>query len=306
MTYFDRIRACNHFDPAEFVPFVAAETPVGAVRRDRLAAVEALAPALSVDTGREGVAVRLDARLGDFHSRTAALDGAARTLVARGELRRLKGEAYAVSSVEGGPPLFALDRAAVPYFGVRGRGLHVNGFVRDGGRMRMWVARRARTKSAYPGKLDNMVAGGQPMTLTLLDNLVKEAFEEASIPPALARQAVAVGEISYCVAVEAGLRPDVIHCFDLELPADFVPIPHDGEVERFHLLPVEEVLAIVRESDEFKFNCALVVIDFALRHGFIAADDPDESRHLREALHRPVPFQEIALGQQASACSAAG
>jgi hypothetical protein len=31
----------------------------------------------------------------------------------------------------------------------------------------------------------------------------------------------------------------------------------------------------VEAGDDFKFNCALVVIDFLIRHGLIAPDHPD-------------------------------
>ena len=51
----------------------------------------------------------------------------------------------------------------------------------------------------------------------------------------------------------------------------------DGEVDAFYLWPMERVVEAVRDSDSFKFNCALVVIDFLVRHGYIAADDPDYS-----------------------------
>ena len=61
----------------------------------------------------------------------------------------------------------------------------------------------------------------------------------------------------------------MLYNFDLELPADFVPVNADGEVEEFYLWPVEQVMDMVRDGDEFKFNCSLVVIDFLIRHGFI-------------------------------------
>ena len=55
----------------------------------------------------------------------------------------------------------------------------------------MWVARRARTKATYPGKLDNMVAGGHPLGISAFDNLLKECYEEAGIPPEIARNGAA-------------------------------------------------------------------------------------------------------------------
>jgi hypothetical protein len=31
----------------------------------------------------------------------------------------------------------------------------------------------------------------------------------------------------------------------------------------------------VRDSNQFKYNCNLVLIDFFVRYGLLAADDPD-------------------------------
>ena len=35
------------------------------------------------------------------------------------------------------------------------------------------------------------------------------------------------------------------------------------------------MLARIRDTGDFKFNVDLVIIDFAIRHGLIAPDDPD-------------------------------
>ena len=92
---------------------------------------------------------------------------------------------------------------------------------------------------------------------------------------ALAQQAIYVGSIAYNRVNANGFRPDVLYCYDIELPATFIPQNTDGEVESFHLMPVEDVLQIVRDTDDFKLNCNLVIIDFALRHRLISEDDPD-------------------------------
>ena len=84
---------------------------------------------------------------------------------------------------------------------------------------------------------------------------------------------------------------DVAFCFDLWLPEDFVPENRDGEVERFELWPLERALAVVRETDAFKFNCALVVIDLALRYGAISPDEPGYAE-IRTALGRQTPASE--------------
>jgi len=35
------------------------------------------------------------------------------------------------------------------------------------------------------------------------------------------------------------------------------------------------VYETVRDSNQFKYNCNLVLIDFFVRHGLLSADDPD-------------------------------
>jgi 8-oxo-dGTP pyrophosphatase MutT (NUDIX family) len=133
-----------------------------------------------------------------------------------------------------------------------------------------------------PGKLDHLVAGGQPYGLGLMENVVKEAGEEAGVPPDLAATARPVGAIRYICERPEGLRNDVAFCFDLELPADFQPEPDGVEVESFNLWPVEEVLQRIRTTDDFKFNVALVNLHFALRHGLLTPDAEPEYQAIVE------------------------
>jgi 8-oxo-dGTP pyrophosphatase MutT (NUDIX family) len=127
----------------------------------------------------------------------------------------------------------------------------VNGLVRRAEGLHVWVAVRARNKAIAPGKLDNIVAGGISAGLTPAETLVKEAAEEAGIPPDLAATARPAGRIGYTMAWHEprqarGMRRDTLHVFDLDLPEGFVPRPNDGEVERFELWPIGRVFAVVR------------------------------------------------------------
>jgi isopentenyldiphosphate isomerase len=150
----------------------------------------------------------------------------------------------------------------------------------------MWIGRRAADRPNFPGKLDNMVAGGQPIGIGLKENLIKECAEEASIPPALADRARPVGAVSYCAQSEEGLKPDTQFCYDLRLPPGFVPENADGEIASFELWPIQKVIDRVAQTRDFKFNCNLVIIDFAVRHGLI---EPDHEDYLEivEGLRRP-------------------
>jgi 8-oxo-dGTP pyrophosphatase MutT (NUDIX family) len=116
-----------------------------------------------------------------------------------------------------------------------------------------------------PGKLDHIVAGGIPSGLGAAETLIKEAQEEAAIPAELAATAVPVGTIDYAMERHEGLRRDILYCYDLALPADFVPKPADGEVEAFELWPIARVVDAVAATDDFKFNVNLVLIDLFVR-----------------------------------------
>ena len=123
--------------------------------------------------------------------------------------------------------------------------------------------------------------------------LIERAGEEAAIPEVLARQARPVGTISYTAQTENGIRADLLYLYDLHLPADFRPVNRDGEVAEFLCLPLDEVARLVRETEEFKLNSAVVVIDYLIRHGYLTPDDIPEYPTLCRDIRRIHPL----LGQ---------
>ncbi|HKW53454.1 MAG TPA: DUF4743 domain-containing protein, partial [Stellaceae bacterium] len=234
-----------------------------------------------------GDAVRLVVA-GDFTDVSAAVDGVVERLVTDGLVPKWRNEFFAVAPRWGAPPLFKLDRGAVAFFGVRAYGVHLNGYLRDGdGRLRLWIGRRAADKKVAPDKLDNLVAGGIGYEHGLFETLAKEAREEADMPAELIARAVPVGAVSYRMELPGGARDDVLFIYDLDVPRGFVPRNTDGEIAAFHLMAADEVVAGVRDSEDFKFNVNLVIIDFALRHGLVPPDDPDYLA-LVTGLRRPL------------------
>lgn len=190
-----------------------------------------------------------------------------------------KGEKYRVVDQWGKEPTFLLDRAFAPTFGIMAFGVHVNGLVRTKQGLHLWIGRRSATRDTAPGKLDNMVAGGQPADLGLMENVIKEGAEEADLPIALAGQARSVGMITYLMKDSRGLKQDSLFVFDLDLPETFRPRNTDGEIDDFLFMSVEEAMERVRSGDDFKFNVNLVLIDFFMRHGLISPDkEPDYAR----------------------------
>ncbi len=208
---------------------------------------------------------------GGVSVRAERLQDTARALAAGGRFR-WRGEAFDVRADADGPALAVLDRGALPLFGVQAVGVHLNGLVRRGAETWMWVARRAADKLLDPGKLDHVVGGGVPAGLTPLATLAKEADEEAGLPPALLTGARHRGVIRYAMERPEGLRRDLVHCYDVDLPESFTPEPRDGEVSGFELWPLARALQRVRDTDDFKFNVNLVLIALFEREGLLAAE----------------------------------
>ncbi len=270
MRFVDHIETCNSYRAADFRPLRLGSTRIGWIRHDNAAALRRFPAVFAV--AEDAVALIAD---GGFVELSAAVDGVIDALVAEGRIDKWRYEDFAVAPRWGQAPLFKLDRGAVAFFGIRSYGVHVNGMRHDADGLKLWTGRRAADKRVAPNKLDNMVAGGIAHGHGLVETLIKEAEEEAALPRDLAARAVPVGALTYRMATRSGMREDVLFVFDLELPADFTPRNTDGEIAEFHLLPASAVVSRVRDSDDFKFNVNLVIIDFALRHGLITPDEPD-------------------------------
>ena len=198
---------------------------------------------------------------------------------------RSRGEAFDVRCEATGAVVATVDRGAIPTLGIIAEGVHLNGLVHQPDGLHVWVGRRAPDKRLDPDKLDHITAGGVPAGHDAWSALVKEAAEEASLPAALVRTATPVGTISYAMDRAEGLRRDRLHCFDLILPADIVPQPNDDEVVAFSLLPIADIARIIAETDAFKFNVAVVLIDLLLRRG--AIDDAGPIRRAMDAIRTP-------------------
>jgi 8-oxo-dGTP pyrophosphatase MutT (NUDIX family) len=234
-----------------------------------------------------GDRVSLSPRIQGYADRSKALAQVTEALLGLGLITHRHGEPYPVTAGRRDQAYARIDRAAAPYFGLRAYGQHLNGYVRHTAGLKLWVARRAADRRNYPNKLDNLVAGGLPQDLGFVENLRKECWEEASIPVELVRRATPVGALSYCRETRAGLKPDTLYCYDLELPEDFIPVNSDGEVAEFYLMPVAEVAEIIRDTDHFKLNCNLVIIDFLMRQGVLTPEHP-EYLELAQGLHEKI------------------
>ncbi len=282
MSFADHIRACNNYDPKRAIPLLAQGRRIGWLRRDNAKTLARFPGVFAVEPARAVLLAE-----GDVDAVSAAVDEVVEALLAENKLPKWRNETFDVAPRWGEPPIFRLDRGAVPFFGVRAYGVHLNGYRRDGGELRLWVGRRAPDKRVAPNKLDNIVAGGIGNGYGVYATLVKEGEEEAAIPAPLISRAEPVGAVSYRMETELGIRDDVLFVYDLEMPADFVPENRDGEIAHFELMPATSVVERVRSTDDFKFNVNLVILDFALRHGLLTPEEP-EYLDVATGLYRPV------------------
>ncbi|KYK55864.1 thiamin pyrophosphokinase- protein [Drechmeria coniospora] len=214
-------------------------------------------------------------------------------------LRGWRDEAWPVYSRKG-ELLFSIERTAMGLLGTMRYGVHMTAYVADATAphgLKMWVPRRAADKSTFPGMLDNTVAGGLMTGEDPLECIAREADEEASLPQDLVqRQARCVGTVTYIyvtdrehVGDDGFIYPECQWVYDLELPTDVIPRPKDGEVEQFYLCDVDQVKQYLSEG-KFKHNCALVVLDFFIRHGILSEDNERDLGLMRQRMHRKIPF----------------
>lgn len=272
MSFVDRLETCRQFQLADYVPFLVDGCHVGLVRPEFAAHLASFPDVFDVSAD----CVSLAAHLSGVEKRSHAVEMVLRRLSEDGVIGGWRNESYAVAARLGDKPLFLMERAAIPQFGIWASGVHVNGFVREDGELFMWIGRRSPDRQIAPNKFDQLIAGGRSAFHSVRETVIKEAEEEAGIQHDVAARAIPVGMLSYCTRQAEGLRRDVLYLHDLELPVGYIPTNRDGEIAAFELWPIARVVECVRETDDFKFNCALVVIDFLVRHGVLTPDDePD-------------------------------
>ncbi|KAB8342719.1 hypothetical protein FH972_022320 [Carpinus fangiana] len=201
---------------------------------------------------------------------------------------------------DAGTCVFTVERSASPLFGVLTYGVHLTAYVparSPTDSPRLWVPRRAAHKQTYGGMLDNTVAGGIAAGESPWTTLLREATEEASLPAQLLRErARAAGTVSYFsvrderAGGETGLlQPECQFVYDLPVEESTELAPGDQEVEGFELLSVAAVKDALAKG-EFKPNCALVLLDFFIRHGILTPEGERDYPEIVARLHRILEF----------------
>jgi len=271
MSYLQHIRNCNTFTPDIYIPFWVDDEQLGWTNKEFAKHLEVFDSVFSFNHHK----LTFVKSLNTPEKRTQAIAPVLEVLHQQGVIDSWVGELYGVTQAYGEPPRFLIERAAVTFFGVRGYGVHLNGLVKKADGIHIWVARRTRDKPFWPGMLDQMVAGGQPAGIGRMENVIKEAAEEANIPTDVAKTAELVSTLHYRGETHRGMSVDTLFNYDLWLPEGFIPENTDGEVDEFLLMPLEEMAHITDTTKEFKDNCNLVNIDLLIRFGLLGPTHPD-------------------------------
>lgn len=255
-----------------------------------------------------------------FHDRTVAFEHVTGYLLSSGIITQKHSDVYPIypftemmSNIQNQDDarhlnektvLAHVNRGAAPYLGIDSVGVHLNCYVcrNDGkpGAERsiegVWLAKRASTKLHFPNYWDSTVAGGQPANLSLFENIIKEAHEEAGVPEQWIRDPSNSSDIYFSDHTHDPLtittaKPDgtcmkrsIYFSFDLQVPHSWTPTPIDGEVSEFRLYSVQELEKELRFGESVRPSMRAVLLDFMMRHNIFQGDD--SLNDLKEAMRR--------------------
>ncbi|CAI4044059.1 hypothetical protein SKDZ_10G3390 [Saccharomyces kudriavzevii ZP591] len=243
----------------------------------------------------------------DFELRNKLIDQLAHKMYQKSSISGVKGwrnEKYAIWVDR--KPYALIERAMAGVLGIITYGVHINGYVLDpkSKRIQFWIPRRSETKQTWPLMLDNIIAGGLGYPYGIYETVLKESIEEANLEKSIIEDNIkAAGVVSYLyftgdISVTTFDKEsdfivgEVEYVYDLKLGKEVIPKPNDGEVESFSLFSLQETINALKRK-EFKPNCALVTVDFLIRHGYITPENEPNYLELVARMHRKLPFPTL-------------
>ena len=206
--------------------------------------------------------------------RSDAMGQVTATLRAEGVINGWRDELVSAAVEFGAQELFRVERAATRHFGLMAYASHATGFIADEADRRLWISRRAATKSVDPGRLDNLVGGRIAAGFSPSQTIMKEAWEEAGIPMSLLGIIKPAAVIQVAYPVPDGLHQETLFAYDLALPSHFTPVNQDGEVASIRPMGVGDTIEAILQG-EFTLDAGTVTIDFLLRHDLLPAGAED-------------------------------
>ncbi len=157
--------------------------------------------------------------------------------------------------------IFVIGRKFLSKFGLPAYGVHCNVWSKKGNSVLIHLAKRSKKLKKFPGIYDNLIAGGQPIKLSIRDNLFKEAFEESGLKPAQMIAAKRSKTVHYIHNENKKLNSSVMFIYQLEKTKQMNFINMDGEVQEFFSIEIDNLYQIL-EQRKLRPNCIIPIIDF--------------------------------------------
>jgi 8-oxo-dGTP pyrophosphatase MutT (NUDIX family) len=172
----------------------------------------------------------------------------------RNELLRVTGDSGQVRGL--------IERAAVRPLGIRTFAVHLVAYCKTTQGPCMWVQQRALDKANDPGLWDTCAGGLAAGDESLLISLEREVQEEAGLDLKLLQQQGHIVQRLETIKTQRnipeGFLVEELLCWDIDLPNNVVPINQDGEVEKFELWPIEQVVQGIADQ-QFTVEAALII-----------------------------------------------
>ena len=160
--------------------------------------------------------------------------------------------------------IFEIDRKLLSILGLPQYGIHGNAWSLKKNRVIFHFAKRSKKLDDFPGYFDNLFAGGQPVGISIIDNLKKEAFEEAGIQKIIKKNLVKGSTVNYFHEYQDKIHSGIIFNYHLKIENNNFS-NMDGEVDSFISEDALEIHKLL-ESNTLKPNCIIPIADFFLRN----------------------------------------
>ncbi|KAI0481580.1 NUDIX hydrolase domain-like protein [Xylaria cf. heliscus] len=243
----------------------------------------------SVDKDRRRITLHCP---GSFEARTKAVEEAlleGRRVNASPSLRRWQDERFPVYSAEG-KHILDIDGCGVDVIGARSFAVYLTAWTNTTEGRRYWVQRRGLNKSLLPGMLDTAVSGRLAPNETPFEGMIREAGEEANLPPSLLRERLRPCDVLAAAYMKSnqGVPAYMFHTqyvFEVELDEDCILSCDTDEVEEFRLMTLDEVRSGLDDNTFIPITRAVYLAHF-IRHGILTAENDDRLQETSARLHR--------------------
>jgi len=159
--------------------------------------------------------------------------------------------------------IYEIERDLLSLFGLPAYGVHCNVWSKYKNSILIHLAVRSKKVKNFPGLYDNLVAGGQPSKISIIENLHKEAFEEAGLKKKLMWQAKKSKTTHYMHTVGKKFNSAIIFIYQLEKTSEMKFENQDGEVDGFVTIDVCNINEILK-SKLLKANCIIPILDLLI------------------------------------------